>query len=71
VFFKCSLSVFSTVMWLLKSPLNLKLSLLTFNLLVILKATLQLRKTLEEQLAFSYFIYIYIVFTNYFERNLI
>jgi hypothetical protein len=38
-------------MWLLKSPFDFKLSLLTFNLLVILKATSQL----GELLAFPYF----------------
>ena len=39
---RCSFSVLLTVIWLLKSLLNLKLSLLIFNLLVILKATSQL-----------------------------
>jgi hypothetical protein len=40
----CSYSILLIVMWLLKSPLNLRLSLLTFNLLVILKATSQLKE---------------------------
>jgi hypothetical protein len=39
---RCSSSIFLSMMWLLKSSLNLKLSLLTFNLLVILKVTSQL-----------------------------
>jgi hypothetical protein len=45
--FLCSLSIILIVIWLLKLPLNLKLSLLIFNLLVILKVTSQLGKHQE------------------------
>jgi hypothetical protein len=44
IYTRCSPSGLSIVMCLLKSPLNLRLLLLTFNLLVILKATSQLEE---------------------------
>ena len=50
--------ILPTVMWFLKSPLNLRLSLLTFNLLMILKITSQWEDTkriLEEHLTFSFY----------------
>jgi hypothetical protein len=65
----CFLGILSTVMWLLKSPLNFRLSLLTFNLLVILKATSLLRENTKRILQKCLHLPIYF-YTRYWRMSL-